>query len=133
MNLTRREFAAATAGGLSLFSFVATADRPRADRVRHAHAELPAGPYPREVLARIVAQAGGVLGLSAPESATVLGAALHDVTFPAEFALTLVYPEGLGMVIRASRAHTGAPELTVRGDRGRIDYRFEDGVWVLLL
>lgn len=132
MELTRREFAAATAGGLSVFSYVARANVSRAESIRYAHMELPAGPYSREALARIVAAAGDVLGLSAPESATALGAAVHDETFPAEFALTLVYPDGIRMMVRVSKAHITVPELTVRGDRRTIDYYMDGDRWNLL-
>ena len=132
MQLTRREFAAATASGLSLFSFAGAAEAPRADRIRYAHLELPMGPYSREALARIVARAGETLGLSAPESATALGATIHDVTFPAEFALTLMYPEGLRMMVRASKAYTAAPGLTVRADHRTMDYRLDGDRWMRL-
>ncbi len=127
MELTRREFAAATAGGLSLFSFGAGAVAPPVGDVRHVHLELPAGPYTRAELAGTIADVAGALGLPAPESATALGTTLRAETYPAEFALSLRYPDEVRVVVRATRTHTGSPQLTLRGDRGTTDCSLDCG------
>ncbi len=136
MQLTRREFAAATAGGLSLFSFAARAyasPSPLAGMaagvggLRHIHLELPAGPYTRAALSRIVSGVAESLRLPASESASALGTAFDAETFPAEFALSVRYPQNVRLVIRATRAHSGTPQLTLRGSHGTTERSLDCG------
>ncbi len=127
MQLTRREFAAATAGGLSLFSFAARASTPGLGDLRHIHIELPAGPYDRGEVSRLVSEVVASLGLPAPESASALGTALEAGIFPAEFALSVRYPQNVRLVIRATRAYSGTPQLTLRGSLGTTERSLDCG------
>lgn len=122
MQLTRREFAAATAGGLSLFSFAA-APAVADETIRHAHLELPAGPYARAEISRLVACAADVAGLPAPDAITALGTRPEAAEFPKTFVLTLQF-SGTALVVRASQQHVGAPELTLRGKHFAFDLRY---------
>lgn len=122
MQLTRREFASTTAGGLSLFSWGTNAAAIARETVRHAHLELPAGPYSRTELSRLTAAAAHAAGYANPTSATALGAELTAEAFPAQFALTLHFP-GATLVVRASR-NASTPELTLRGKRETIELRY---------
>ena len=128
MSLTRREFVMASASGLSLFSFTANARCDyftfHTDSLRHAHLELPSGPYTRATLAHIVSRAADAAGLSAPESATALGVTLQTDPFPATFVLTCIYPGDLRLNVRASNIHQGSPELTLRGQRSDLDLHY---------
>lgn len=128
MHLTRREFAsttvaAATAGGLSLFSWQATL-AVSVEPVRHAHLELPAGPYTRAELSKRIASAAQATGYAEPVSVTALGTELTAETFPAQFALTLCFPSGT-IVVRASQ-RTHAPELTLRGQHTCTELRYSE-------
>lgn len=128
MSLTRREFAMATASGLSLFSFSATAHiahpiSPTA-ALRHAHLELPAGPYTRASLSHLISRAADAIGLPAPDSATALGTSLSADLFPLAFALSCVYHSGLRFNVRASTLHGGTPELTLRGEVADLTLHF---------
>ncbi len=130
MSLTRREFAMATASGLSLFSFTANARRDdltlHTGSLRHAHLELPCGPYTRAIVAHIVSRAADAIGLPVPESATALGTSLRAERLPAAFVLTCVYPGGLRLIVRASNLHLGVPELTLRGQRSDLELRYSN-------
>jgi hypothetical protein len=133
MHLTRREFAAATAGGLSLFVFgPVLASTPARSisalgPVRHAHIELPAGPYTRAEVARIAARAAALMGRPAPETITLLGNADTPGSLPTNFAMTCTYTDGCKLVIRATTSHTGDAELTIQGQRNRLDLRYIGG------
>lgn len=124
MQLTRREFAAATAGGLSLFSFGAMAAVPRGDVVRHAHLELPAGPYPHETLSTLVAHAAQAAGYGEPQSWSALGVPEDASVFSTAFVLTLRFPGERLLVVRASQQHAGTPALTLRGQRSATELRY---------
>lgn len=141
MSLTRREFVTATACGLSFLYLTAQPDLFAAQtappiappeslaaglgKLRHIHLEIPAGPHVRAFLAQTLASLADVLRLPAPERVTALGARLDAETYPAEFALTLDYARGPRLVIRASRAHTGPAELTLRGERGALNHQLD--------
>jgi len=133
MKLTRREFAAAAAGGLSplLFPRPARAANPVAHlgAIRYAHLELPAGPYPRREIAQLASEAASSLGFPAPAEITVLGPKIAAEHYPETFALTCIYPDGKRLAIRATPSHTGAPELTVRGQRNSLDLRYIGGTF----
>ncbi len=131
MQLTRREFAAATAGGLSLFSWPAVARAAAAEPVRHAHLELPAGPYTRTELSKLIACAAEAAGYAEPLAINALGVKVSSADYPATFALTIQFPEARVLNIRASQLHAGVPELTLRGQRTSTELRYSqvDGIF----
>jgi hypothetical protein len=127
--LTRREFAAHCAGGFALFAGGAT--RARADLpvtaqigpVRHAHAEIGAGPWTRAKLGRIAERIASANGMGPAASMTSLGIRADAPVFPEEFVVTLAYANGARLILRANRRHQGPADVVVRREIGSREFR----------
>jgi hypothetical protein len=113
--LSRRQFVAV---GAAAVAGLRVAGGGHAEQIggaaRYVHVELGAGPWPRREVARIAERAATRAGLDSPTRITALGTAAGAAMFPEEFAITLEYPAGARMAIRASRRHAGGPEVVVR-------------------
>jgi len=111
--ITRREFVYAGAAFAAALGLVPRAAAVRG-QARYVHTEIAPGPYTREELSQIAANVAGEFGLGNPVRLTALGIHGAAQNFPEEFVVTLEYPAGERLVLRARRGNNGAPRVTSR-------------------